>query len=192
MSDHASPTGPTDDTVAVPRRRPSRVRALLTLGLLVALVVAGLGAGFLGYRLANPTDAPFSPASGPVLPSDRDRASAVATAEQFTLRMDNVDGANFDEYVESVNQMLTTKAQGESAETLEVMKQAYEETEVQGTGEVLVSAVSTIDADSATVLVAHDAQVTTTQGDIQHYYRWAVDLARVDGAWMVDAFNQVS
>ena len=40
------------------------------------------------------------------------------------------------------------------------------------------------DDDSATVLVVHDASVKTTQGNIEHHYRWSVDLVKVDGDWL--------
>ena len=49
-----------------------------------------------------------------------------------------------------------------------------------------------LDDDSATVLVAHDASVKTTQGDIEHHYRWNVDLVKVDGKWLVDDFEPVN
>ena len=42
------------------------------------------------------------------------------------------------------------------------------------------------------MLVVHDAAVTTTQGNIEHHYRWTVDLVKVDGKWLVDDFNPVN
>ena len=63
---------------------------------------------------------------------------------------------------------------------------------VKGKGKILQSGVADIDGDSATVLVAHDADVSTTQGDIKHYYRWSVELVKVDGTWLVDDFTPVN
>lgn len=173
-------------------QRPSRGRAVLAAVLLAVLVLGLLLAGYLGYRVANPTEEPFNPAAGSVIPSERERSQAVATAEQFTLRMDNVDGTEFESYVEGINEMLTAKAQAENEESLEVLQQTYEAAEVQGTGEILLSGVADISESSATVLVAHDASVTTTQGDVEHFYRWTVDLVKVDGDWRVDGFTPVS
>ena len=45
------------------------------------------------------------------------------------------------------------------------MKQSYAAAKVKGTGKVLVTGVADLDADSATVLVVHDASVKTTQGN---------------------------
>ena len=63
---------------------------------------------------------------------------------------------------------------------------------MKGTGKVLLTAVGDSDDDSATVLVVHDASVTTTQGNIDHHYRWSVDVVKVNGEWRVDDFNPVN
>ncbi len=122
----------------------------------------------------------------------KERASAANVASQFALRMDKVDGTDFDNYIKSVNELLTTKAKTKNGEVFDVMKQSYEAAKVKGTGKVLLTAVGDSDEDSATVLVVHDADVTTTQGNIQHHYRWNVNVVKVDGSWLVDDFNQVT
>lgn len=170
----------------------SAVRAATALVLALLLVVGLVSTGYLAYRKANPTADPFDPSAGPVLPSARERAEVTTVAEQFTLRMDNVDGSKFDEYVEGVDALLTTKAKKENKGTLEALEDAYRTAEVKGTGKVLVTGVSDLTSDKATVLVAHDADVSTKQGDIEHHYRWAIDLVKVDGDWLVDGFTPVS
>ena len=72
------------------------------------------------------------------------------------------------------------------------IKQSYEAAKVKGTGKVLLTAVGDSDDDSATVLVVHDASVKTTQGNIDHHYRWSVDVVKVNGEWLVDDFNPVN
>ena len=177
----------------MPTARPSRLRAALTSLLAVLLVVGVVGAGYLTYRMQHLTDRPFDPvSSGSRVPDAAARSEVTAVAEQFALRMDTVDGSDFDAYVKGINQMLTTKAKARNTETFTALKKTYEAAEVEGKGKVLLSAVSDIDADSATVLVAHDASVTTTQGDIEHHYRWTVSLVDVDGRWLVDDFTPVN
>lgn len=189
---HGEDPRPAADRAARCRSTPSRARAATTLVLALLLVVGIVSTGYLAYRKANPTADPFDPAAGPVLVSDRERSEVIAVAEQFTLRMDNVDGTQFDDYVAGIDALLTTKARAENEGTLESLEQAYRAAEVKGTGTVLVSGVADLSADQATVLVAHDADVTTKQGDIEHHYRWAIDLVKVDGDWLVDGFTPVS
>ena len=84
--------------------------------------------------------------------------------------MDNVDGTHFDTYVKKIEQLLTTKAKTDNAKVFDTMGKTYAQAKIKGTGKVLLSGIADIDSDSATVLVAHDASVTT-QGDVQHHYR---------------------
>jgi predicted hydrolase (HD superfamily) len=106
--------------------------------------------------------------------------------------MDGVNGTDFDTYIKGVNELLTTKAKTKNQQTFDVLKQSYETAKVKGSGKVLLTAVGDSDSDSATVLVVHDADVTTTQGSIEHHYRWSVDVVKVNGTWLVDDFNPVN
>lgn len=182
-----------DETIHARATGISRARALLAGGLLILLVLGLVVSGYLVYRLNHINDDPLNPLSdAPAAPAEAQRKQATAVAEQFALRMDNVDSAKFDAYVKSVNGMLTTKAKTKNSEVFDTMKQSYEAAKVKGTGKVLATGLSDIDDDSATVLVAHDASVQTTQGNIEHHYRWSVNLVKVSGKWLVDDFNPVN
>jgi Mce-associated membrane protein len=165
-------------------RPPARLsrRAVQTLiaVLTVLLVVGVVAAAFFGIN-ARENDR-----------SAKQRAAASTVANQFALRMDKVDGTAFDGYLKGINQLLTTKAKTKNDKVFKVMKQSYEAAKVKGSGKVLLTAVGDSDEDSATVLVVHDASVTTTQGNIDHHYRWSVSLVKVKGSWLVDDFNPVS
>ncbi len=164
-----------------PARRPrARTVRVLAAVLAVVLVLGVAGAVWLGLRYRHDDE------------SKQQRATAANVAEQFALRMDKVDGTKFDAYIKSVNKLLTTKARTKNSQVFEVMKQSYEAAKVKSTGKVLMTAVGDSDADSATVLVVHDASVTTTQGDIEHHYRWTVDMVKVNGDWLVDDFTPVN
>ena len=123
---------------------------------------------------------------------DRDRARAEGVAQQFALRMDDVNGADFSRYIKNVNELLTTKAKSKNSQVLDAMKQTYAAAKVKGSGKVLLTAVGDYDQDSATVLVVHDASVSTAQGQLQHHYRWSVQMQKVKGRWLVDDFNPVN
>jgi hypothetical protein len=174
-------------------RQGSRARAAVTLVLSVVLLVALVVSGYLVYRLDHPTDHPFSPFSGaaPVV-SDTQRHEAQAVAEQFALRMDDIDGPHFATYVKKIEQLLTTKAKTDNKQTFSLMGKTYAQAKITGTGKILLSGVGSIDPDSATVLVAHDATVKTQQGTLVHHYRWNVDLVKVGHRWLVDSFTPVN
>jgi uncharacterized protein (UPF0333 family) len=153
---------------------------IICVVLAVVLVLAVGAAVFFGLKSKSADD------------SQQERASASSVASQFALRMDNVDGTNFDKYIKGINELLTTKAKTKNQKTFESIKQSYEAAKVKGTGKVLLTAVGDSDDDSATVLVVHDASVKTTQGNIDHHYRWSVDVVKVNGEWRVDDFNPVN
>ena len=159
-----------------------RVRTLRILNsvLLLVLVLAVAAGVWFATRASSTEDA------------QKERAAASAVASQFALRMDKVDGTKFDVYTKGINQLLTTKAKTKNAPVFDAMKQSYATAKVKGTGKVLLTAVGDSDDDSATVLVVHDASVTTTQGDVEHHYRWSVDVVKVKGRWLVDDFNPVN
>ena len=167
-----------------PQRPALRMRArtvqLLSIGLAVILVLAVAAAVWLGLKSRSSDE------------RQQERASATSVASQFALRMDNVDGTNFDGYIKGINELLTTKAKTKNKKTFDAIKESYEAAKVKGTGKVLLTAVGDDDEDSATVLVVHDASVSTTQGKIDHHYRWSVDVVKVDDSWLVDDFNPVN
>jgi Mce-associated membrane protein len=183
-----------DQMNAPARRTPGRrVRAVLAAVLIPLLVLGVVASGYLAFRLQHPTEEPLNPVSGASgLPSDHDRAQAIATAEQFALRMDDVDGTKFDAYVKRIEQLLTTKAKAKNKEVFTTMGKTYAAAKIKGTGKILLAGVAALDSDSSTVLVAHDASVTTTQGSLVHHYRWDVELVKVHGTWLVDDFNPVN
>ena len=176
----AGADGPGDD------RRPETVRSSspwwwALVALLALVLVAGAGLAAWWGRQAHDQDV-----------ADQERSRAAATAGQFALRMDKVDGSDFGGYIKSVNQMLTTKAKAKNDQTFKVLQQTYSAAKVKGTGKLVLTGVANADADSATVLVVHDASVTTNQGDVEHHYRWTVDVVKVQGRWLVDDFNPVN
>lgn len=165
------------------QQRPARRRSplLIVSAVLVVALLASAGvATWLGLKAHSVEEA------------EQERAAAANVAGQFALRMDKVDGADFDAYIKRVNELLTTKARTKNNQTFDVIKQSYTAAKVKGTGKLILTAVGDSDSDSATVLVVHDAAVTTAQGDIDHHYRWSIDLVKVKGSWLVDDFNPVN
>ena len=161
-------------------RASARTVRIVSLALVVILLLAAGTALWLGLKTQDSDE------------SQQERAAASSVASQFALRMDNVDGTDFDGYIKDINELLTTKAKSQNQKTFDAMKQSYETAKVKGTGNVLLTAVGDADDDSATVLVVHDASVDTTQGKIEHHYRWSVNVVKVGDSWLVDDFNPVN
>ncbi|MFL6023386.1 MAG: hypothetical protein ACJ72O_08630 [Marmoricola sp.] len=168
----------------------------LAVGIVAAvlLVVGIIGSVVYGVRGAgdNLTTNALTSNNGDPLISDTETAKAVGVADQFCLRMDNVDGSDPDGYVKKVEQLLTTKQKTKFASEFAQFQKLGMDANLKGTGTILASGVSDIDPDSATVLVAHDSAVVDKDGTTQRHYRWSVSLRKVDGRWLVDDFTPVS
>lgn len=172
---------------------PGRGRAYAALALVVLLVLGLLAAAYLAYRSAHLTETPLNPlAAGTKVQPDDERAQAKAVAEQFCLRMDQINGDDPDGYVKKVSALLTTKRRTQFQEEWKQFQQLGQQKGVKGTGTILASGIGDIDDDSASVLVAHDSTVTAPQGTTQRHFRWTVELRRIGGRWLVDDFNAAS
>jgi hypothetical protein len=120
------------------------------------------------------------------------RGKVKATAEQFCLRVDDFDGADPDGYRKSVVALLTTKYKADFDNSFAQVEKLGIQAGQKGQGVVKASGIQDIDSDSATVLVAHDNTITTSEGTIQRHHRWSVSLVKVGSRWLVDNFVQVS
>lgn len=121
----------------------------------------------------------------------QERTAAVRVAEQFTAEVNNYDADSVEDYRANVGELLTTKFRAEFDQAMEDIVSQVEEAKMTSDGEILVSGVSTIDPDSAEVLVVADAAVTTVFDQINRHFRWKITLAKVDGSWLVDDFVPV-
>lgn len=171
----------------------SRSRGLLALALIVLLVVGVVVSGVLLTRQRHLTDEPFTLSnSGRPIPSDVARHQVVAVAEQFCLRVDAFDGDDPDHYRALVRPMLTTKYKSSFDTEFDAITKLGVQKGQKGKGTVIVSGVSAMDDDSATVLVVHDNTITAAAGTEQRHYRWAIALDKVHGTWLVDDFTPAS
>jgi len=161
---------------------PVRARTVRVLSFILAGVLLVAIGGALWLWLKTRTDAD----------QQKERAAATNVATQLALRVDTFDGKNIDRYSKSIQALLTTKYKAEFDKQFEPFEQAFTQAKATGTGKILASGVGAFDADSATVLVVHDALVKSTVGNQERHLRWTVDLVKVDGRWLVDDFNPVN
>ncbi len=183
-----SETDSTHDTSSGTRRIVAVVLALL-------IVAAGATLGWLvTQRSGDSSDLQAS------------REKAMSQARQFVLRVNTYgpdllepDGT-MPEYRELVGEVITPKF----AESFEESVPAAEATVAQASygreAEVFGAGVSVIDSDSATVLVA--GSFTSSYPDPENEdervddvplpFRVQVELVKIDGDWLVDAFAPVT
>lgn len=165
--------------------------ALVLAALSVLFLLAATIAGFLVVRYVNFEDGPSRFGASDSWVADEARTEALQVAEQFALRMDAINGADLAGYTDKVKELLTTKGKTSFDEQFGQLQQLGVDKQTRGKGEILASALSDIDPDSATALVVHDAVVTASGKPTGRHYRWSVELERVKGAWRVDSFTQV-
>ena len=203
----------TDDsdasTTRPPRRTSPRWRvlapalaALVTVGCLLALV-------FLAGSRA-PEGASFDERVAAVFGRDdsavRERESAMSQAEQFVLRVHTYGPQLLDEknampeYRKLVSEVMTPKFAAGFQEQANLAEATVAQAGVARTAEVFSYGTSSIDADSAQVLVA--GSFTTTYPSPKDAdkriqtdalpFRYEVSLKKIDGEWLVDDFEDLT
>lgn len=163
--------------------RPGGSRGLRAamVAVLALLLVAAVAAGTWGYTRLSAAQKELDV-----------RADVVRVAEQFTVAVNNYDSASVDQYKSDVDKLLSTKFQAEFNQAMQDIVSQVQQAKMKSDGKVLAAGVSTIDDDSAKVLVVADADVKTVYDQRKRHFRWEVSLVKVDGTWLVDDFSPVA
>jgi Mce-associated membrane protein len=120
------------------------------------------------------------------------RADVVRAAERFTVQVNNYGGSSIDGYESSITPMLSPKFKGEFDKAMQNIVASVKQAKMSSKGQVLTSAVGSVDPDSAQVLVVADANVKTVFDTRARHFRWEVSLVKLDGRWLVDNFTPVA
>lgn len=184
----------TDDT---PRSAPFR---LVLLVVLVALLLAA--AGVLVWLLAE--------RRGHADALQAERESVMSQTQQFVLRLntygpDDLDAqGKLSTYQKQVDEVITPKfASDFDSSGLPIAEQTVKQAGYGRTAEVFGVGVQTMDSDSAVALVAagltssypdpkHPDDASKRQTGAEDVLRWEVDLVKIDGKWLVDAYSPVT
>jgi hypothetical protein len=178
------------DTGGTPEGGPDRLglAVVLACGLVIAVV---LGLLLVARSTAADGSTDGGAVSGEVaadLQARRDAQSAVRT---FVANFNSYSVKNIDGYRDRLRPLLTpTFAQSFDLAIDNIVK-SVKVTKLRSSGEVLKTAVSSIDAQNATVLVVADATATSAFGERIRHFRWKVTLLQRDGQWLVDSFRPV-
>ena len=119
------------------------------------------------------------------------RSDVVRAAERFTVAVNNYDANTFRDKLTTITPMLSPKFKGEFEKAQQDILPSIEQAKVESKGQVLTSAVASVDPDSAQVLVVADAQVKSVFDTRARHFRWEISLVKLDGKWLVDDFSPV-
>lgn len=120
------------------------------------------------------------------------QAAVVEAAQRFTVQLNTYDASSIPAYEKSVNAMLTPKFRASYQQAMGQLSSAIVKGKIKSRGEVLASAVASLDLDSAQVLVVSDASAQTIYDkNIARHFRWDVSLLKIDGRWLVDKYEPV-
>ena len=159
------------------RRRTTRVRLVLGLALVAALVLAVvLGRQALDQRAEA-----------------RDRSAALAAARQIAVNFSTLDYRTFDRDTARVTAVATGTFKSDFAAQAAQIKQVVLADKSVYTGQAPEAALVSLSPNSARVLVALDAQVTNTSTTTPaaRHYRVQLDLTKAHGGWFANQLQFV-
>jgi hypothetical protein len=139
------------------------------------------------------------------LPDEREQAMSLT--DQFVKRLGTYspdmvdDSGQMPDYREQVREVITPKFAADFDKQVATAEQLVAQGGITRTADVFATAVSSIDDDSARVLVAGaftdsyeqgsgDESQTVDQEPLP--FRFTVDLVVIDGEWLVDDFSPVT
>jgi hypothetical protein len=179
--------------------RPPRWRSLLAAAL--TLVVVTCVALLVWLTAADRGSA----GGGLELPDEREQVMSLT--DQFVKRLGTYspdmldDSGQMPAYREQVREVITPKFAADFDKEVATAEQLVAQGRITRSADVFATAVSSIDDDSARVLVAGSFTDSYAQGTgkkartVQQEplpFRFTVDLVTIDGEWLVDDFTPVS
>lgn len=137
--------------------------------------------------------------NGDVETEQQRRAEVVSAAERFTVTWNTIEPDEIEQYVDEVGALLTEEFRQEAFgkevdEAIKMLRQggltsdARVLTDQDG---VPLIGVSTIDPNSATVLVVADSNRTVNGQRVRRHWRWQLELVEQDGQWLVDDLKTI-
>jgi hypothetical protein len=130
--------------------------------------------------------------------AEQDRIAVLQATERFTETFNSFTAKDAAGYVERVAPLLSTRFRTEFTEGSADVVRGIQQQRLGSEGEVLVDedsvplvAVGSLDGDSAEALVVADARRVAGGQRVLRHWRWQVSLVKVDGDWLVDAFEEV-
>lgn len=188
--DRAEEAGSERPTPTAPPGQPRDGRVTPRLSRWIAAFLAGVCLVALVLVVVEATA--LRPKYDATVTTQQDRAAVVRVAERFTAEVNNYDVGSIGQYQQRIRPLLSTKFQGEFSQAMKDIVASVQQAKMTSKGDVLASGVSSVDPDSAQVLVVADANVKTVFDTRARHFRWQVSLVKVNDRWLVDNFQPVS
>ena len=159
---------------------------LLASALVVALVVGVL----LSVQYAQRDGSVVPLAAGGA--GEQDRQQVQDAVGLFAANLNSYSVRDIGDYRSRIAPLLTDGFRASFDLAVDNTIAMVKSTRMTSRGEVLSTAVTTLDARTATALVVADAEVTSDIGDRQRHFRWKVSLVKQGDIWLVDNFTPVA
>jgi len=124
---------------------------------------------------------------------DDRRMAAVDVAKAQVLDLTTLDSASVASKVAAMGSRVTGDFKRQFDGFSKTFAQVVQHDKIQATGEIKAAGITSYDDDSAVVIVASTAQVTTEKqkAPTQRDYRISVSLERSGGSWLVSGMEFV-
>lgn len=153
------------------------------LALLVVLALVAVAVEVVSLR----------PRSAEIRADQAAQSEVVRAAERFTVQVNTYDAGSMDSYQSAMNSMMSPKFRADYRKVIDQLASTIKQAKVSSKGDVLASAVASVDTDSAQVLVVSDASVKTIYDpNLARHFRWEVSLVKINGTWLVNDFTPVA
>jgi Mce-associated membrane protein len=182
-------TGALGERGLEPRRASlGPIAGLATALALTAALLAGVVWG--GLQLASDGLSPSS--SGPPSSDMSERRSVQLAVSSFAANLTTYSVDDVGGYKSRLTPLMTAGFAKSFGLAVDGIIAEVKATKMRSHGQVVQTAVSAVDADSATALVVADVQVESSVGDRVRHFRWKVALIRQGSTWLVDGFEPVA
>ncbi|AWB93418.1 hypothetical protein [Aeromicrobium chenweiae] len=138
---------------------------------------------------------------GVVLPSfgddeSGDREQVTSRATDFAVAMNTFDFSNPEDYRKRIKTLLTPDYYDEFLENSKATEEVLKKNKVtlkSGDAKIIGVGVQSIDDDSADVIVAFDAAISSDKAaaTAPREFRWNIAFSKTEGEWLVSRFESV-
>jgi hypothetical protein len=160
----------------------------------VVLVLTLLGGVAWGatQTLRDAAAAPVSSGSGSLASELSERRAVQLAVASFAANLTTYSVDDIGGYKARLSPLMTPGFAKSFGLAVDGIVAEVKATKMTSQGQVVETAVSAVDSDSATALVVADVQVQSSLGDRVRHFRWKVTLLRQGGDWLVDGFEPVA